>query len=119
MKAKIGLMLAAALVLSLCTVCPQAAETEKGGKEVKVTLQQLPKAVKATLLREVGNGTIDEIEKSKENGKTVYSADITKDGKKYDVDIAANGTLLKTESEKAGEEKSENATKDKEGDEKE
>ena len=43
--------------------------------------------------------TIDEIEKETENGKVVYEAEITKDGKTCEVEVAEDGTLLESEAD--------------------
>jgi uncharacterized membrane protein YkoI len=67
--------------------------------EVKVTFDQLPAAVQATLKSEAGSGSIGDIEKETKHGKVVYEADITKDGNKVEVKIAEDGKLIKSEIE--------------------
>ena len=117
-------LLAAILSLSLLSAYLVAGEKGKCGKseekaEVQITLQDLPPAVLATLNNEVAGGTIQSLEKDEEDGVVVYSADITKtDGKQYDVEIAADGNLIKCELEEAKGEKSEGACKEKDDDEK-
>lgn len=82
------LVLSVAFLLSLAI----AALAEK---EEKVTLDQCPAAVQKAI--QAQGGTVNEIEKETENGKVIYEAEITKDGKTYDVEIAENGTVIATE----------------------
>lgn len=70
-------------------------EEEKEENEVKVTFDQLPAPVQATLQAQVGNGSLEEIEKETKDGKVIYKAKFTKDGKEQKVRIAEDGTLLK------------------------
>lgn len=61
-----------------------------------LTLEQLPEPVRQTALREVKDGTITDIEHDIERGVTVYEVEfIEKDGKKLELDIGADGTLLR------------------------
>ena len=76
------------------------AREENEEREVKVTLAELPAAVKATLLKETKGGKIELIEKGVENGKTVYEAEVTVKGKKFEISIAPDGKLLSKEPEK-------------------
>ncbi len=67
--------------------------------EEKVTLDQVPAAVKATILREAGAAKITEIEREVEDGKVVYEAEVLIDGKEFDIEVAADGALLGKEVE--------------------
>ncbi|MBI1370995.1 MAG: hypothetical protein GC162_20365 [Planctomycetes bacterium] len=67
-------------------------DKEDDGKPI--TIEQLPAPVKKTLLEEARGGKITEIEQETEDGKMIYSADVTIDGKPYDIEIAPDGTLL-------------------------
>lgn len=67
--------------------------------EEEISIDQLPSAVRKTLEREVFDGKILEIEKETRNGEVIYEADITLDGKKYEIEIASDGTLIKKELE--------------------
>jgi uncharacterized membrane protein YkoI len=80
------------------------------GSELK--LSECPVAVQKTFQREANGAKIDEVEKEIEDGKTTYEADVTIDGKKYDITVAENGMLL----EKALEE-DEDADEGKKGEE--
>ncbi|MGH7176802.1 MAG: hypothetical protein ACREJC_05420, partial [Tepidisphaeraceae bacterium] len=74
-------------------------EDGDGGKEEgqTVKLEQLPPAVKSTLLRECGSGKIEETEKESRHGQTVYESDVILDGKKWVIVIREDGQLLKKE----------------------
>jgi hypothetical protein len=76
---------------------PSAAVQEKGEK---MTMDQLPGPVKATIEKEAAGGTVGDITKETEKGKTFYEAQITKDGKDRYVHVADNGKVLKRESAK-------------------
>jgi uncharacterized membrane protein YkoI len=58
---------------------------------------ELPPAVRQTILKEAGAGTLGEIDKSVEDGETTYDAEITSDGKTRHITVDAKGTLLDTE----------------------
>ena len=63
----------------------------------KVTLDKLPAAVRATLLKAAGRNRIEEIEKETEDGHTVFEAEWKAGGKKVEVKVAPNGKLLEKE----------------------
>jgi uncharacterized membrane protein YkoI len=91
----LALSVAAATALS---VVPAAlAEAEEN--EQKVTVDQLPPAVRKTLEKEAAGGKILEIEKERERGKTVYEAQIIKNGQKWEIEIAEDGKVLDREQE--------------------
>ena len=62
--------------------------------ETTITMADLPAPVRATLDKESAGGKVTEIEKETKKGQTVYSADVTIGGKKWDVDIAEDGKLI-------------------------
>jgi uncharacterized membrane protein YkoI len=69
-------------------------------KEEKVKLADCPEAVQKTIKDKANGGTIVEVEKeTKKDGTVVYEAEIKKDGKEFDVVVAADGTLIKVEQE--------------------
>ncbi len=67
--------------------------------EEKVSIDQVPAAVKATIQKEAQGGTLREIERETKDGKTVYEAEVQKDGKEVEVKVAEDGTLLGREVE--------------------
>jgi len=84
-------------------------EREKGAEqETKVTIDQLPAAVKQTLMDETKGGTIGEIAKETKHDKVAYEADAKIEGKDYEIKVAEDGTLLGKKLEnKKGEKKCE------------
>ena len=67
---------------------------EEKAKEEKVTLDQVPAAVKETLLKEVKDGKITEIERETEGEVVTYEADAVIGGKKCEITVAADGKLI-------------------------
>ena len=91
----LGLSLIGLGVLSILTVVVWAGE----GQEEKVTLEQVPPAVKTSILKESAGGEITEIELKTKDGQTIYEAEVKLNGKEIDIRIAADGTVLGRESE--------------------
>lgn len=79
-------------------------------KDEKIPFASLPAAVQKTIQAEADakSATVGEVEKETEKGKTEYEAKITqKDGKKFEVVVAEDGSLIKTKAdddEKEGKE---------------
>ena len=57
-------------------------------------LSECPDVVQMTLQREANGAKIDEVEKVIDDGETTYEADVTIDGKEYEITVAEDGTLL-------------------------
>jgi uncharacterized membrane protein YkoI len=68
-------------------------------REEKVSIDQVPAAVKATILKETQGARIKEIERETEHGTTVYEAEAVRNGREIEIEIAADGTLLEREEE--------------------
>ena len=69
-------------------------------EEVEVSLDQVPKAVQETILREAAGGKITEIEQETKDGKTMYEAEYKRDGREIEIKIAPDGRLLGRKIEK-------------------
>ena len=68
----------------------------------KVAMEQLPAPVKTTVAKEAKGGTVGDVTRETEKGKTFYEARITdKNGKERFVHVAEGGRVLKRESAKA------------------
>lgn len=92
-----------------------AAEEEK---EEKVSIDKVPAAVKATITAE--GGKIEDIAREGEGDKTVYEADVVKDGKEIELRVGPDGKLISRkiegdakEGHDAKDEKGEHEDKDK------
>jgi hypothetical protein len=94
MRSKWIVILSCVLGLTALTPLAQAEEKEKEENEVKVKFADLPAPVQATLNKESNNATIATVDKETEDGKTTYEADVTLNGKNYEVKIAEDGTLV-------------------------
>jgi uncharacterized membrane protein YkoI len=91
--------------LLLCTLGLMLAGTlalVARAQEQRVALDQLPAAVRTVILKEAGGGAIQEIEVETVGGETVYEAEVLREGKKFDIRVAADGTLLGQEVEQEG-----------------
>ena len=100
------------LVLVVATLAASFAwswpgEGEKKEQERKVTLQQLPAPVKATILKEAGKGKIREIEEVTRGSEKFYEAEWIRGGKEVEIKVAPDGKLLNKEVEDADEERRE------------
>jgi uncharacterized membrane protein YkoI len=60
-----------------------------------LSLSEVPAVVRETIRREAGGYKIAEIEKATRNDRTVYEVDIERDGKNRELQIAADGTIVK------------------------
>ncbi len=95
MKRLLVLAVAGTVVLGL--IDAGVALAGKGKKqERKVTIDQVPAAVKATILKEAGENKIAEIEEISVGGAVAfYEAEWKADGKETEIKVAPDGTLLK------------------------
>src|ERR1043165_1982722 len=102
MKSRFNLSLsfiAPAFAMSLMIGCHNGECCKEGG-ETTVTMNELPPSLRATFEKETAGGKITEIEKETKNGKVVYSADAEVSGKKWDIAVAEDGSLVSKEIEK-------------------
>jgi hypothetical protein len=88
----LGLASAMPICLAADATTPPVAKVEAG--DVKVKLADCPAAVQDTLKKEAGAGTIGNVEKDAEDGKTSYEADVTIDGKAWEIKVAEDGKLV-------------------------
>lgn len=95
-----------ALALLLCVAALSGCASHGAGskdKEVPVSMNEVPAAVRATLERESAGGKVTEVEKEVKGGKTVYSADLLVNGVAWDITVAEDGSVISKEKEKDGE----------------
>jgi uncharacterized membrane protein YkoI len=61
----------------------------------KVSLEEVPAAVRETIQKHVGKGKLHEIEREKHKGAVVYEAEyLGEDGVNYEIKVAEDGKLL-------------------------
>ena len=92
-------VLAAALALGLAALLGSTVQADGKEKEEKVTIDQVPEAVKKTILKEANGAKITEIEKETKGDKIVYEAEFVVGGKEVEIEIAPDGKLLGREVE--------------------
>lgn len=83
--------------------------------EVKVPIEQVPAAVRATLARESGGAAIKDVDKESDEGKTIYEADAMIGAQNYEIKVAEDGTLVKKAIDNEDKEKAEAGEKGEKG----
>jgi len=79
----------------LALVSAQVFAEEKGDKEEKIAIKDLPKAIVDAVNTAQQGGTITDAEKeTAKDGTVVYEVDVTNGGKKYEVKVDASGKVL-------------------------
>jgi len=68
-------------------------------KEVEVTIDQVPQAVRDAILKEAGDNKIDEIEKETKGDKVTYEAEWKVAGREVEITLAEDGKILAREQE--------------------
>jgi uncharacterized membrane protein YkoI len=90
------------LLLPSCAALSREHEDEEKeeGHEVKVKIDQLPAAARTTIEDQTKGGTIEDIAKVSDDGKTFYEADVKMaDGKEYEVQVGEDGKLISRKQE--------------------
>jgi len=73
-----------------------AEENEGGHEHQAVKIADAPAAVQATLKKEAKGGEIEELRKeTRKDGTVIYEAEIVKNGKGRDIELSAEGKVLK------------------------
>jgi uncharacterized membrane protein YkoI len=72
-------------------------------EEEKVSLQDLPRAVRRVIRKHAAGGRITEVEKEIVGATVIYEAEIARDGKEFDVRVSAAGEYLGIEQEEEDE----------------
>lgn len=103
-------LLGASLIGAGAAVLRAEEKGKKEEEEVKVSIDQVPSAVKATLLKEAEGAPITQVDKETEKGKVIYEADAKINGKNYEIKVAEDGSLI---SKTIDNEDDEKATKEK------
>jgi hypothetical protein len=112
-SAQIGVGLLAAVVMLALGSPASAAD-----KEEKIKLADCPAAVQKTIKDNANGGTIVEVEKeTKKNGTVVYAAEVKKsNGKVVEIEVAADGKLIKIEDEHEDEDEDDDEEEDEDDD---
>ncbi|MHC4982977.1 MAG: PepSY-like domain-containing protein [Planctomycetota bacterium] len=73
-------------------------EGEQESEEL-LTIDQVPAAVRATILKEAGDAELKEIERETKGGQTIYEAEWVAQGETIEIKVAPDGKLLGKEVE--------------------
>jgi uncharacterized membrane protein YkoI len=74
-------------------------DDDEDDEDEELSIDKVPAAVKATILKESQGGTVKEIERETKDAKTTYEAEVIIGEKEYELEIAADGTLISKEAE--------------------
>jgi uncharacterized membrane protein YkoI len=85
-----------ALAASLMLGTMSRAEDEKAKK---IPLDRAPKAVRDAIHGRFPGALVNSLEKETENGKVVYDVELKQKGRKYEMDIQEDGTIIEIEKE--------------------
>lgn len=84
------------------------------GNEVKMSINDVPAPVRATLMKEADGATIKTVDKEEVKGKTVYETDVISGGTNWEIRVDSNGTLIsKKVDDESKEKKSEKEEEEK------
>ena len=67
--------------------------------EVRLTLDEVPEAVRDALVKEAGGAKFDAVEREVEDGKTVYEIEVVIEGRTWGIEVDESGKLLEKELE--------------------
>jgi hypothetical protein len=84
-------LLIALLSLTLISGCLRKTSEEN---ETRLTLDQLPNPVRESLKREAQGAPITHVEREAHNGRTLYEAEATINGKNYEIKVDSDGKLI-------------------------
>jgi uncharacterized membrane protein YkoI len=73
-------------------------DQEEAG-EVKMSLSEVPAAVRDGLQKAAGGSKIDKVDKMQVNGKTIYETDVMKDGKEWEIQVDESGNVVSNKME--------------------
>jgi hypothetical protein len=84
------------LALAACLIPAQVGIADAKGHGNTISLDKCPAAVRATINREAGNGSVHEVSKVRVDGVVIYCADIVKGDRMVDVDVTKAGKVIQT-----------------------
>jgi uncharacterized membrane protein YkoI len=68
-------------------------------KAKKIPLDKVPKAIKKAINTRFPGAKVNSVEKEVENGKVTYDVELKQKGRKFEMDILENGTIIEIEKE--------------------
>ncbi len=96
------------MILSLASFSVAEARTEtekvkKQAKAVKIAVDELPQLVRATLHDQVGGGKITEVKQKTKKGRVVFHADVLTGGKDWEIDVMADGAVMRNRADQCAD----------------
>ena len=92
---KVLFSLVAVLGILCVALAVSGAFSSERRQEERVTLSQVPAPVRATIEQEIKGGTLKEIEKISDEGKTAYAAHIAVNGNEQETVIGEDGKVIR------------------------
>jgi uncharacterized membrane protein YkoI len=92
---KIKMISRSTLVIGVFAALSLPARADDDDKTVN--WNDLPTAVQTTITANANGGTVGKVKKENENGATTYEAKVKNGEQKMEIEVAADGTLLETE----------------------
>ena len=80
------------LLLSAC-----GSQSHEGSKAEKLSPNQLPAAVSQTVNSRLPGAHINKAERENEKGTVIYDLELTQNGRKFEMDVKEDGTLVEIE----------------------
>ena len=98
----LGLLTLSLLVAGCCcNPCPNPCcpPSDDDGDEVEIPLSEVPANVLAAARAAVPGIVFEEAERETEDGRIVYELEGEANGKEYEIEVSADGTVLEVEEE--------------------
>jgi uncharacterized membrane protein YkoI len=101
MRGILGCVAAGAVMGLLLTATATRADDKKDEKKKaeKLTADKLPKVIRDAVQKRFPGAEITSAEKETEDGKVVYDIELKHNGRKYEMDIKEDGTVIEIEKE--------------------
>jgi uncharacterized membrane protein YkoI len=80
-------------------------------EDEKIPLDKVPKVIMKAIMDRFPGADVTSVEKEKENGKVMYDVELKHQGRKYEMDIQEDGTIVEIEKEVASKDVPEAITK--------
>ncbi len=98
---KITSLVMAFSVALVFTSASRVASAPGADGEEKVPLDKVPKAIRDAVNNRFPDAKLNKVSKEKEDGNVVYDIELQHKGRKYEMDIKEDGTILEIEKEVA------------------
>jgi uncharacterized membrane protein YkoI len=82
-------------VVSALFVAPSAYADDDNDPDDNMKLEDLPKAARDTVMRELEDGKITEIDREDERGRKYFEVEFTQNNRRYEIHVAEDGKLLR------------------------